>query len=257
MLNTLKNILTGSDPVSVLRALHKDGELVNLEPAIAALDMEIPEGYHHKNNLAHSFQVLQNAIDRETSGVDLILRTAALLHDIGKPETRAFGENSLVTFTNHETAGANLVRRILPAHGYNKKETQQIADLVFLHMRSHTFEAGWTESAVRRLITDANTSEQLARLIIIFYSDATTGIPAKKADLHNKVDALKEEVHRVEACDSRKALRPALNGNEIASLLKLAPGPELGRVMRYLNTDEIVKLGREETIELVLKKFGK
>lgn len=256
MVNTLKEILLTTNPVEELRALKNKSQLKTLEPTLDALDMEIPKGYHHKDNLAHSFQVLQNAIDRETDGADLILRTAALLHDIGKPATREFGKQGVVTFTNHETAGANITRRILPTHGYSKKETKLIVNLVFMHMRSHTFEAGWSESAVRRLITDAETPEQLARLTIIFYSDATTRIPEKKADLHAKVHALEEEVARVRTADTRKALRPALNGNEVAELLGLTPGPELGKVMRYLNTDDIVRLDKDETIQLVLEKFG-
>lgn len=255
MNSDLRELLLTSDPVRELKALKDKGILGDLEPTLAALEMEIPAGYNHKNNLTHSFEVLQNAIDRETDGPDLILRTAALFHDIGKPDTREFGKRGVVTFTNHDVVGSKIVRRVLPKHGYSKSETDKIARLVFMHMRSHTFELGWSESAVRRLITDAGSNVQLERLIVIFYSDATTKIPGKKESLHSKVKALGDELARVEAADARAALRPALNGNEIAEFLGIKPGPELGKVMKFLNSDENVGLSRDETLALVEAKF--
>lgn len=254
-MNTLKDILLAADPVRELRALHAAGELAALEPSLAALRMEIPQGYHHKDNLEHSFQVLQNAVDRETDGPDLILRAAALFHDIGKPATRAFEGRGVVTFTNHDVVGAKMVRPILRAHGFTKAEADLVSRLVFMHMRSHTFKDGWSESAVRRLITDVGSVEQLERLIIIFYADATTGHAGKKDRIHRSVRALTVELDRVQAKDARAALRPALNGNEVAELLGLTPGRELGAVMKFLNQDENVGLSREESIALIREKF--
>jgi poly(A) polymerase len=183
------------------------------------------------------------------------MRTAALFHDIGKPDTRAFGKKGVVTFTNHELVGAKMVRRILPRHGYSKAETDEVARLVFLHMRSHTFKSGWTESAVRRLSTDAGSHKQLERLIVVFYSDATTKFDKKKADIHANVSSLAEELARVKAKDARAALRPALNGNEVAEFLNLAPGPELGKAMKLLNSDENIGLDREASYALLKNKF--
>ena len=257
MTTALKELLLATDPVAQLRELKEKGVLGDFEPTLEALDMKVPAGYHHKDNWKHSLEVLKNAIDRENNGADLVLRTAALFHDIGKPATRAFGKNGLVTFTNHDVVGAKIVRKVLARHGYSKSEIDQIARLVFMHMRSHTFETGWSESAVRRLTTDAGSVLQLERLIVVFYSDATTKIPGKKANLHSKVKSLADELARVQKADARAALRPALNGNDVALLLGLQPGPELGKVMKFLNSDENVKLTREEAEELVLKKFQK
>jgi poly(A) polymerase len=247
----LKEILLAADPVQELRNIHAKDLLGELEPRLAELKMPIPAGYHHKDNLEHSLRVLQNAIDRETAGADLILRTAALFHDIGKPATRAFGPKGSVTFTNHDVVGAKIVRRILPAHGFTKAEIDQIARLVHMHMRSHTFKTGWSESAVRRLMTDVGSADQLDRLIVIFYADATTKIDTKMAAIHGNVALLAEELFRVRAQDARAALRPAMNGNEVAEHLGLQPGRELGEVMKFLNRDENVGLTKEETLELI------
>lgn len=248
---SLKEILRGTDPVAELRRLHAEGLLGELEPSLVELKMPIPAGYHHKDNLEHSLRVLQNAIDRETKGVDLILRTAALFHDIGKPATRAFGKRGVVTFTNHDVEGSKIVRKVLPKHGFSKAETDMVARLTFMHMRSHTFKTGWSESAVRRLMTDAGSMEQMERLVIIFYSDATTKIDAKMAAIHGNVAALADEMRRVKAKDERASLRPALNGNEVAEILGLTPGKELGRIMKALNSDEHVGLGRDEALILI------
>lgn len=247
----LKELLLASNPVEELRGLIAKGVLGDLEPTLAELKMPIPAGYHHKDNLEHSLRVLQNAIDRETAGADLILRTAALFHDIGKPATRAFGAKGAVTFTNHDVVGAKMVRRILPKHGYTKAEVDLIARLVHMHMRSHTFKTGWSESAVRRLITDVGSIEQLDRLIVIFYADATTKIDKKMASIHGNVALLTEELMRVRNKDARAALRPALNGNEVAEIFGLKPGPELGAMMKLLNRDENIGLSREESLELL------
>lgn len=256
MTNLLKEILAGPAPVETLRSINTAGELASLEPALAELLMPIPAGYHHKDNLEHSLVVLQNSIDKEIDGPDLILRTAALFHDIGKPATRAFGKRGSVTFTNHDVVGARMVKKILPKHGYTKKETEQISRLVLMHMRSHTFKTGWSESAVRRMITDVGSAVQLDRLIIIFYSDATTKIDSRKASIHGNVALLAEELERVKAKDARASLRPALNGNEVAELLGLAPGPELGSIMKFLHRDENIGLSKADTLALIESNFA-
>jgi poly(A) polymerase len=257
MTDTLMNLLLSADPVGQLQSLHARGKLRDLEPTLADLAMDIPAGYHHKDNLVHSFQVLQNAIERETDGPDLTLRAAALFHDIGKPATRAFGTRGLVTFVNHDLVGSRIVVKVLRKHGFSKAMVKDVSILVDMHMRSHTFKEGWGESAVRRLTVDAGGEVQLQRLIIIFYADTTTAMPEKKARIHRSVDALAAEVARVAAKDKRAALRPALNGLEVAELLGLTPGRELGVVMKFLNSDDIIKLSREDATAKVLEKFSR
>lgn len=247
----LKEILSGVDPVAVLRDLVARDELRALEPSLADLRMEMPRGVHHKDNLDHSIRVLANAIAME-SEPDLVLRASALFHDIGKPATRRIGNRKSVTFDGHEVVGARMVHRILPRHGFSRAEVGTIALLVALHMRSHGFaDSDWSDSAVRRLAHDAGDSQTMARLITIFKADATTKHEHKVRALHASMAALEREIARVHAVDARRALRPALDGNEVMGLTGLQPGRELGAIMRFLNSDEGVRLSRDEALEAV------
>lgn len=255
MNKSLKEILSGKNPGAVLRALYAAGKLGAIDPSLPALRMEIPKGYNHKDNLEHSFRVLENAISREPKGTDIILRTAALFHDIGKPATRKFGPRGVVTFENHEVVGAKMVRSILRNHDYSKDEIKVISRLVFLHMRSHNFDsAGWTDSAVRRFMTDAG--ELFDRLVILFYADVTSGVPATRARVHESIDTLVAEANRVRSEDARKALRPAVDGHAVMNRYGLAPGRELGQVMKFLNSDEGIALSEDEVFVIIEDKFG-
>ena len=253
---TMRAILMQKDAVQVLRNMDSSGSLVDLEPSLAALRMPLRPGYHHKDNLTHSLQVLENAISREPNEPDLIVRTAALFHDIGKPATRKFGKKGEVTFEGHETVGSHMVRRILKQHGYTKPEISEISKLVAFHMRSHGYTPElWTDSAVRRLITDVGDETSMNRLFILFYSDVTTKYDSKRERLHQDVDNLRDAVMNVTAADARKALRPAVNGNEIMARFNLTPGPQLGAIMKWLNSDEGIHLTAEEAYQTVEKKF--
>jgi poly(A) polymerase len=253
----LKDILTSSDPVATLRAMDAAGTLGELEPSLAALRMPIPAGYHHKDNLTHSLQVLDNAIAREKDGADIILRTAALFHDIAKPKVRKFHGKGLVTFDGHEAVGGRMVAAILRNHNFSDPEIKEISLLVEMHMRSHGFTSElWTDSAVRRLTAEAGSDETLERLIIIFYADATSKLPNKVASLHKSVDSLVAAVNDVKAKDARAALRPSISGTDVMELFGIPAGRELGAVMRFLNSDEGVSLSREDALAEVVSRFS-
>lgn len=258
LMNDLRKILEGTEPGTVLRGLDLSGDLRALEPSLADLRMDMPAGVHHKDNLVHSIRVLELAVEGETDGPDIVLRTAALFHDIGKPRTRRFGGHKSVTFDGHEVVGAALVRRILPRHGYNRSEVDEIAELVRLHMRSHGFEenGSWTDSAVRRLMHDVSSDDQMRRLVVIFRSDCTTRHHNVRSRILRHIDTLEEEMDRVRSEDERKAARPALNGHDVMNLLGMEPGRALGRVMRFLNSDEGVVLSREEAEREIRQRFG-
>lgn len=244
----MKNILMSRDPVSELRALHS----VNALPeSLAALDMPKKAGHSHKDVLDHSFKVLENAMSREEEP-DLLLRTAALFHDVGKPRTRAFGERGKVTFDGHEHVGARMIGKILSPMGYDKDEVQQIEVLLLNHMRGYGYaETNWTDSALRRLITDTGTDEQMRRLLNIFYSDVTTRHDNKRRKIHSGVDLLSADLQRVKLNDARSSLRPALNGHQVAEITG-ASGRELGRYMKFLNSDAGVHLTVSEAEAAIL-----
>lgn len=255
-MKNIKEILLSDNPVGELRELIATNELYTLEPTLANLRMDIPRGYRHKDNLEHSLRVLQNAIDRENGTPDLVLRASALFHDIGKPGTRKFDSRKNVTFDGHEMLGEKIVRKVLPGHGFTKAEVKEIAKIVALHMRSHGFgDVDWTDSAVRRLISDAGNPETLRRLVIVFYSDTTTKNNPLLKSIHEAIDHLVIAIERVVQEDNRRAMRPAMNGNEVMELFGLNPGTELGAIMKFLNSDEGIKLTRNEVINWINEDF--
>lgn len=248
--------MLSENPADVLRNMHNKRALEDFEPSLSALDMSVPKGYRHKDVLEHSIKVLENAISYEEEK-DLILRTAALLHDIGKPATRKFENKGIVTFQSHDFIGSKIVKKILRNHGYSKDEINKVSDLVKLHMRSHTFVTGWSDSAVRRLMTDAKDQKQLDRLIIIFKSDITTRHKNKENSFKKSINELSIELEKIKEKDLKSSLRPSLNGNEVAELLGIKPGRELGRVMKFLYLDENLKKNKYEAVKAVLEFVSK
>lgn len=254
MVMNLIDVLMSGDPVAILRGMVADGSLANFDKDISALKMEIPRGFHHKDNLEHSIRVLDNAIKRETAGPDLVLRAAALLHDIGKPATRVFDGRANVSFDGHEHVGAKLVKKILKRHGFSKGDISLVSDLVMLHMRSHGFDPSVaSDSSVRRLITDAGSTEQMDRLLIIFYSDCTTKNDAQRRKVHASVDELAEFIDVVREKDARRAMRPAISGHDVMEVFGIESGPLLGKVMKELNRDENITLSREDALKVAEK----
>jgi poly(A) polymerase len=184
------------------------------------------------------------AIALEQDGPDLLLRLAALLHDIGKPETKAVTEpidgsqasprgGGGVTFHHHDVAGARLARRRMRDLKFPKADVQAVSLLISLHLRFYGYgDAGWTDSAVRRYVTDAGA--QLDRLHLLVRSDCTTRNRRKAERLRRDYDAFEDRIARIRADEDLRAVRPDLDGNAIMELLGLPPGPQVGRAWAYL-----------------------
>ncbi|MEU6860273.1 CCA tRNA nucleotidyltransferase [Glycomyces sp. NPDC046736] len=226
-------LMLAPDPVVGLRVLVDTGLAAEFLPELPALRMEIDEHAQHKDVYEHSLQVLRNAIALETDGPDLLLRLAALLHDIGKPETKEVVAGGGVSFHHHDVAGARLARRRMRELRFPKAEVQAVSQLIALHLRFYGYgDAGWTDSAVRRYVTDAGP--ELERLHVLVRSDCTTRNRRKAERLRRDYDAFEERIARIRAAEDLRAVRPDLDGNAIMELLGLAPGPEVGRAWAHL-----------------------
>jgi len=199
--------------------------------------MEIDEHHQHKDVYTHSLTVLDQAIALERAdgagSPDLVLRLAALLHDIGKPATRRHEPRGRVSFHHHEVVGAKLVRKRLTALRYPKDVVEAVARLTFLHLRLHGYGRGeWTDSAVRRYVTDAG--DLLPRLHKLVRSDSTTRNKKRAALLSTTYDSLEQRIAELAAKEDLARVRPDLDGNAIMAILGVGPGPEVGRAWRFL-----------------------
>ncbi|MDK8700544.1 CCA tRNA nucleotidyltransferase [Corynebacterium pseudodiphtheriticum] len=255
----LDKLMAGANPVAGVEVLVETGLAEHILPEIPALAMEPDEHLQHKDVYKHSLTVLQQAIDLEDDeqSPDLVLRWAALLHDIGKPATRAKKPGGGVSFHHHEVVGAKMTRKRLRKLKYPKAVIEDIANLVFLHMRFHGFSEGeWTDSAVRRYVTDAG--KLLPRLHKLVRADCTTRNQKKARRLGRAYDNLLERIDEIQEKEDLARVRPDLDGNEIMEILGLEPGPEVGKAWAYLKELRLEHgpLGKEEAIAKLREKWG-
>jgi poly(A) polymerase len=232
----LNKLVLGRYPRRGLQVLVDTGLADVVLPELPALRMAADEHGQHKDVYAHTLQVLDQAIDLEEGAADgapdLVLRWAALMHDIGKPSTRRFVDGA-VTFHHHEVVGARLTKQRLKTLKFPKDLTDDIARLVFLHLRFYGYGRGeWTDSAVRRYVVDAGPL--LERLHKLVRSDCTTRNKRKALNLSQTYDELESRIGRLAEQEELAAIRPDLDGTEIMAILGLEPGPLVGKAYKHL-----------------------
>ncbi|HET7073373.1 MAG TPA: CCA tRNA nucleotidyltransferase [Mycobacterium sp.] len=229
----LDKLLLGTDPVAGIDLLVETGMGEVVLPEVGGMRMAIDEHHQHKDVYQHSLTVLRQAIGLEDVGPDLVLRWAALLHDIGKPITRRHEPDGGVSFHHHEVVGAKMVRKRMRALKYSKQMIDAVSQLVFLHLRFHGYGDGkWTDSAVRRYVTDAGPL--LPRLHKLVRADCTTRNKRRAARLQASYDQLEARIVELAAQEDLERIRPDLDGNQIMQLLDIPAGPEVGEAWRYL-----------------------
>ena len=232
----LAKLLLASEPSAGIRVLVDTGLADHVLPEVPALRLEIDEHARHKDVYEHSLTALDQAIELERErghAPDLVLRLAVLLHDIGKPATRAIEPGGGVTFHHHDVLGSRLATKRLKALRFDKATIEGVSDLIRLHLRFFGYsESAWTDAAVRRYVRDAG--EQLERLHILSRADVTTRNKRKADRLAFAYDDLEERIAALAEEEELAALRPDLDGEAIMRILGLKPGPEVGAAYRFL-----------------------
>jgi poly(A) polymerase len=205
-------------------------------PEVPKLRLEMDEHFRHKDVYLHSLTVLDQAIvleDRYELGPDLVLRLAALLHDIGKPKTRTRLPGGKVAFHHHDVKGAKMARARLTALRFPKDVVAGVSRLVELHLRFHGYGTGeWTDSAVRRYVRDAGPL--LTRLHALTRADCTTRNAAKAQRLARAYDSLEDRIAVLAEREELASIRPDLDGNQIMRILGISPGPLVGKAYAHL-----------------------
>jgi poly(A) polymerase len=232
----LSKLLLTDSPRAGIQLLVDTGLAQLILPEVPALRLEIDEHAHHKDVYEHSLTVLDQAIGYERARghqPDLVLRLAALLHDIGKPATKRVEARGVVSFHHHDTVGSKLAAKRLTALRFDKETITAVARLIELHLRFFGYTDGaWTDSAVRRYVRDAGPL--LERLHILTRADVTTRNRRKADQLGFAYDDLEARIAEIAEAEGIAAVRPDLDGEQIMSILGLKPGRDVGEAYRFL-----------------------
>ncbi len=200
-------------------------------PELSAMRLEQDPIHRHKDVLAHTIAVVGN-VTRERAGNSFrIVRLAALFHDVGKPKTRSFA-GGMVSFHHHEVVGARMTRERMQALRYSTEDIEAVTRLVELHLRFHTYQMGWTDSAVRRYARDAGPL--LEALNLLTRCDCTTRNERKAEELSARMDELERRIAELAEREELASLRPELDGYAVMEHLGLRPGPDVGAALDFL-----------------------
>jgi poly(A) polymerase len=221
----LSKLLVLPDPSPGLWFLCRTGLSDEFLPELSAMQLQQDPIHQHKDVLAHTIAVVRK------TRPELRVRLAALLHDIGKPKTRSVGPGG-VSFHHHEVVGARMAEERLRALRFPTELVDEVARLVYLHLRIHTYAMGWTDRAVRRYVRDAGPLlEPLNHLV---RQDCTTRNKAKARALNRRIDELEERIARLREKEELDRIRPPLDGRQVMAFLGVEPGPVVGEALDYL-----------------------
>jgi poly(A) polymerase len=253
-------MLMSQNPRTGITILVETGLAEIVLPEIPKLRLEIDEHHHHKDVYEHSITVLEQAISHEDrlGGPNLIIRLAALLHDIGKPKTRNLIPGGGVSFHHHEIVGARLTKSRLKALRFDGDTIEQVETLVALHLRFHGYGDGeWTDSAVRRYVRDAG--DLLVHLHVLTRADCTTRNAKKAERLAKTYDGLEARIAKLMEEEELSRIRPDLDGAQVMKLLDIKPSAAVGKALDYLLELRLEHgpLGEERATEELLNWWSK
>jgi len=236
----LSKLLVVEDPSAGLWFLADTEVSDQFLPELRRLRLEQDPIHRHKDVLAHTIAVVAKTSPR------LVLRLAALLHDVGKPDTREIGPRG-VSFHHHEVVGARMARHRLRELRFSNEVIDEVQRLVFLHLRFHGYQDEvWSDAAVRRYARDAGPL--LDDLNELTRCDCTTRNERRARMLAARMDALEARIAELREQEELDAIRPDIDGNRVMELLGIGPGRQVGEALAMLLDARLDEgpLGEEE-----------
>jgi poly(A) polymerase len=221
----LNRILLSPRPAHGLRLATDLGLMQYAIPEVLPMRGVSQRPLHHKDVFEHTMGVIEN------TPPDLVLRWAALLHDIGKPPTKSV-HNGQVHFFGHEEVGERMARRILTRLHFDRHFIDRVCKLVRMHLRVNAYDSEWTDSAVRRLIREAG--EELDRLIQLSRADVTSYRTERVRAAARRADEFERRCRELLAQEDVAKLRSPLDGHELMALFGKGPGPWIKPIKEYL-----------------------
>lgn len=254
----LNKILVTPVPSIGFRLLEQTGLLEYVLPQLLKLKgVETVEGRGHKENFSHTLEVLDNVARYEMEAIaagtlkdyvfedgqevekvrtepNVWLRWAALLHDIGKPNTKKYEPGIGWTFHGHEVVGARMIPRIFQAMKMPLNEKMKyVQKLVNLHLRPIALVTEEvTDSAVRRMLFDAGND--VDDLMLLCNADITSKNPRKVERLRSNFELVKQKLVEVEAKDAIRNFKNPITGDYIMELFGIEPCNTIGQLKEYV-----------------------
>lgn len=223
----LMKLLATPKPSIGLFLLYQTKLLDQFLPEVVLLGgVEEVKGYKHKDNLSHTFAVVDNVAALSEKP---LLRLAGLMHDIAKPQTKKLVQGRGWTFDMHEHLGKKMTRDIGKRLRMKKKDVEYVAKLVRWHLQPIALmDDGVTDTPVRRLIV--NLEDDLSDLLLLCRADITTGNQHKKNRRLKNYDILEKRIDEVIEKDNLRAFQSPVRGEEIMQRCNLKPGPTTGKI---------------------------
>jgi poly(A) polymerase len=230
----IEAVIMGKELDVGLQWMHDAGLLAVLLPELeATVDFSQEAGRRHKDVWEHTKQVVRQSVPKPA------VRWSALLHDIGKVPTRVMLPDGKVTFHRHAEVGARMWDPIGRRLGFDKPERHKIRFLILHHLRANAYEAGWTDSAVRRF--DHEMGEHLEELFDLSRADVTSRRPGRRQEAVGNIHALKERILALRELDAKVPPLPAGLGNAIMTAFALPPSKRIGDLRKLC--EEAVERG--------------
>jgi len=245
----LDGILLSPHPRDGLRLMLDLSLARHVLPELLTLHLPEPGRHHLKDVLEHTLDAV------EFTAPEKLLRYAALLHDIAKPETYSSDESG-VHFYRHETLGAEKARTILTRLRQPAAFVAQVAKLVDIHLRVPFYSSEWSDSAIRRLMFELG--DQLEAAIELADADVRASDPSDYAEFQARLGELRSRVQQAGEAADLARMKPLLDGTEVMAMLGIPPGPMVGQVLQFLLDQQIegTVTTKEEAAAAVRREFG-